>query len=1004
MNYFTGSIPSSIGNMSKELKYIYANNNLLTGIIPLEIIKLDHLIECYLQENFFSGSLPQDMGNMHTLQIFSAHFNKLSGRIPNSFFELHSLRQLFLHSNFLTGPVENIYNVSLQPSIATIDISSNLLTGKLPYNIFNAPYLQSFAAGTNCFTGTLPPEICNAESLNYLSLDGLNTAANCRNPLFPSFTGINTYSRTNDIQGGIPDCLFNMSHIKRIDLCGIGFRYSFPTDLVLSPSLVELSLSNNRISGHIPNSIQTRPWNILDLSYNQLTGTLVTNFAEYPSSSALFLVVNRLSGIIPQSLRYTQNISILEGNLFYCDIYRNPLPIYDSNYLIYSCGSSSLDTSLIIWFVLFAFVLAFLSLLAISYHQYDRWSKSKIISFCRELTFKIIAWFSVFSNIGDELRDCRNIWQFGLFVQQLRRFTFYLTVVIVVFVMPTFMLATVFSNSLTYEFTFYVSMAFISGQSVAFALLVLLILFLAFTTWLVNWEILAVFRGFLQEKTSVSTVSISFSILQRSPIEKIEDKRKFSHALTLTAVFVVNFLVVIPFDALYVIATINYSTTLVDVAQVAIALFKLLWIDFGINEIMQRVLRYHIPSTALNLEIRMHAKRSPNEIRMESRHTMFHVFLVLLNNIAFPCLVIMVISSNCFQNAIFSSTPINTSYTYLQCNTAFFRSDGNAVCIDASLQTVVTTFYPPFQYSYQCSSMFITNFTNIYLYMFAMVGFITPALKVAIKLLHSYLYSDLLNIPYEERTRLRKVIEYLLPPLLQPTYDELPSDLPILVDRNKLLVRTATFISILLTYGAAFGPLAIVICISIFISTVFEQVLIGRLLTLEKGKYGDRKFTYRQIINKETEGISENVAPMIWVMWPFVSLFYAFFIFDIQGSEVGWEPSIWATVLMAVTPILLWLLIKSYNKLTENIIIDFDKENTMSIMGKVVSTIFIVSRSIGEEYGKDSNVELMTNSSIFDNNVSVILNGDHDTTGDDSQISNPLWERNRLEGKIDSNL
>eukprot|EP01037_Dinobryon_pediforme_P027939 gene27939-31009_t len=156
--------------------------------------------------------------------------------------------------------------------------------------------------------------------------------------------------------------------------------------------------------------------------------------------------------------------------------------------------------------------------------------------------------------------------------------------------MPTFMLATAFSNSLTYEFTFYVSMAFISGQSVAFALLVLLILFLAFTTWLVNWEILAVFRGFLQEKTSVSTVSISFSILQRSPIEKIEDKRKFSHALTLTAVFVVNFLVVIPFDALYVIATINYSTTLVDVAQVAIALFKLLWIDFGINEIMQRVL------------------------------------------------------------------------------------------------------------------------------------------------------------------------------------------------------------------------------------------------------------------------------------------------------------------------------------------------------------------------------------------------------------------------------
>ena len=620
---------------------------------------------------------------------------------------------------------------------------------------------------------------------------------------------------------------------------------------------------------------------------------------------------------------------------------------------------------------------------------------------------KLLAWFSVFGNDGVELHDCRNIWRFGLFEQQLRKFTLNVTIVIIIVVMPVYMLSTTFSNSLTYEFSFFVSIAFIFGQSAAFALLATLMLFLAVTLWIFNKEILAVFNRMSTQKQNQQIAFFPFSIIQRSSVDKVEEKRKVSHLTNLTGIFLLNFLVVIPFDALYVIATINYSTDFVDLAQVALAMFKILWIDFGINEIMQRVLRYHIPSMALNLEIRMHAKRSPSEIRMESRHTMFHVFLVLLNNIAFPCFAIMVISSNCFQNAIFSSSPINTSYSYLICNDLFFQVDGNAICISGGIQTVVTTFYPPFQYSYQCSSMFIKNFTNIYLYMFAMVGFITPALKVAIKLLHSYLYSDLLNIPYEERTRFRKVIEYLLPPLLQPTYDELPSDLPILVDRNKLLVRTATFISILLTYGAAFGPLAIVICISIFISTVFEQVLIGRLLTLEKGKAGDRKFTYRQIINKETEGISENVAPMIWVMWPFVSLFYAFFIFDIQGSEVGWEPSIWAAVLMAVTPILLWAITKCYKKFLEKLIIEHYRENPDSFWGKTFLAIFIVNRNLGGGYEKDTHVELVESSSIYEGRVSVILSTDRDTYSDvlrSSQVLNPLREFNQVDEKSQSEI
>ena len=182
--------------MSSQLNYFYVSTNLLSGFIPTEMTKLYKLINCYLHENFLSGSLPQNLGDMIQVQIFSAHFNQLTGRIPTSIFRMKLLHQIYLQSNFLTGPVANIYNASEQKLLTTIDFSSNLLTGVIPISIFNARHLQSFVAGTNCFTGTLPAEICNAGRLNYLSLDGMNTAANCRNPLFPSFTGINSYSRT----------------------------------------------------------------------------------------------------------------------------------------------------------------------------------------------------------------------------------------------------------------------------------------------------------------------------------------------------------------------------------------------------------------------------------------------------------------------------------------------------------------------------------------------------------------------------------------------------------------------------------------------------------------------------------------------------------------------------------------------------------------------------------------------------------------------------------------
>ena len=988
-NYFSGSIPRSIANMT-TLKYFYVNTNLLSGSIPVEFTQLSRLVQCYLHENLLSGNLPIDMGNLTDMQIFAAYSNRLTGRIPSSMSQLGRLYQLFLQSNFFTGPVANIFNDTIQRVLATVDLSSNLLTGELPLDLFISRTLQSFSAGRNCFSGTLPSLLCKSQRLTFLSLDGMNTAANCRDLLFPSFTGITTYTRKNDLQGGIPDCLFNMSRIQTLDLCGIGFQYSFPKDLAVSPTLTDLSLSNNRITGFLPNSIQTRTWNSLDVSYNQLSGTLVTNFPTYPAYSALNLMVNRFSGFLPQSLRNFQNISVLEGNLFYCDNSRSSLPLNDPNYVVYSCGSSSLDTSLIIWCIFF-FIFAVFVLLVVASVQRDEFLRdSKTLQYLKSqlklLGMNIMRWLAIFWDDGERLKDCPSIYQFGLFSRQLRTFTLHMTFLIAVVLLPMYIVLTVLSyNTLTYEFTFFASMAFISGQSMAFAMMAFLMAFLAVMLWSLNREILAVFSTSENTNSDRSTLmSFTFSIFFQPSKANPEAKKHVSHMCALITVFMINFLIVVPFDALYVYATVNYSTTLVDIAQFALAFFKIIWIDFAVSEMMQRVLRYHHPSRANSLDARLQLTRSPAESNMESRHTVFHVFLVMLNNIAFPWLAILVISSNCLRDAIFTAAAIDTSYSYLLCNNMYLQVDGSAICTSRSSKTVVTTFNPPFQYSYQCSSMFITNFTNIYLYMFIMVGFITPALKVGITMLHSYLASMQLEASRTEKSRILKLVEFLVPPLLLPLQDEIPADLPILFDRNKFLVRMATFVSILLTYGVAFGPLAVVICISIFIYTYFEQILIGRLLTLETERGLRGQISYRQILNKETEGVWENMAPIVWIMWPFISLFYAFFVFDTQGSEVGWQPSLWGASFMAFTPLFLWAIVKIHAIFLQPILERVEKRNPNSFIVKAFSVVFVSDRAMIVD--RSVSIELPETYSVSENKVSVVM-CDRENNG---QAFNPL--------------
>ena len=80
---------------------------MFTGILPEHIGSIDSLKYLYLDNNQLSGEIPQSMGDLKVLRWLSIYNNELSGQIPENICNLYendlgseiSFRALFHHND-----------------------------------------------------------------------------------------------------------------------------------------------------------------------------------------------------------------------------------------------------------------------------------------------------------------------------------------------------------------------------------------------------------------------------------------------------------------------------------------------------------------------------------------------------------------------------------------------------------------------------------------------------------------------------------------------------------------------------------------------------------------------------------------------------------------------------------------------------------------------------------------------------------------------------------------
>ncbi|KAJ0453662.1 putative protein kinase RLK-Pelle-LRR-XII-1 family [Helianthus annuus] len=271
-NQLGGVLPSSLGNYSSKLSYLWWDNNYLSGSIPSSIGNLLGLTRISLVRNRFTGMIPESIGKLQNLQELYLFYNHFSGVIPRSIGNLSLLTKVSLAGNSLEGTIPS--TIGSWKKVIALELQMNKLSGSVPKELFQLSSLSiSLSLSRNNLSGVLPQEIGNLKRLGILDFSN------------------------NHFTGELPSSLSSCTRLEYLDLSSNLFYGSMPESL---KGLQYVDLSQNNFSGHISTYLQKIPLRYLNLSYNNFEGEVPVK-GVFANTSAMSVIGNtRLCGGVPE--------------------------------------------------------------------------------------------------------------------------------------------------------------------------------------------------------------------------------------------------------------------------------------------------------------------------------------------------------------------------------------------------------------------------------------------------------------------------------------------------------------------------------------------------------------------------------------------------------------------------------------------------------------------------------------------------------------------------------
>ncbi|GJP37169.1 hypothetical protein CLOM_g21605 [Closterium sp. NIES-68] len=287
------------------------------GSLSAALGELTHLTSLRISHHTLSGSLPHSLSLLTNLVFLDLGSNRhLSGPIPCSLYTISSLQELNLQENNLTGALIPDSSASiLSPSLESLDVGGNALSGPIPASIGGLTSLCHLALDRNELQGRMPRQLGALWMLRELLLQG-NLLQGDLTALAARFDPPAAAAAAAAVAAGSGAVSAAARSSPPTALWGLGGLFPLLTSLDLSsnqlcgnihtlsplpPTLSVFNTSFNQLSGSIP-PISNRSACAVGVSHNRITGTLDEMLSGRPRLKVLRVSHNQISGTIPATL------------------------------------------------------------------------------------------------------------------------------------------------------------------------------------------------------------------------------------------------------------------------------------------------------------------------------------------------------------------------------------------------------------------------------------------------------------------------------------------------------------------------------------------------------------------------------------------------------------------------------------------------------------------------------------------------------------------------------
>ncbi|KAM0887182.1 hypothetical protein ACQ4PT_029226 [Festuca glaucescens] len=326
------AMPGFLGSF-QSLTYLNLSNMGFNGIIPPQLGNLSKLVHLDIANDYsYSYQYSKDISWLARLQSLE-HLNmasvNLSG-VDDWFHTVNALPNLgvlvlsFCNLNMSNAPSSLVHhNLTV---LEELDLSGNHLNSLSAPNWFwDVISLKSLNLAHCELSGTFPDELGNLTLLETLDISSNHingmmpgTLQNMCNLISLSLSGNNISGDIREVIDRIPSCSWkNLQELKLVGANIASTTLQFVSNL---SSLSMLEVSDNQLSGSVPVEIgMLTNLSCLDLSNNNLSGSLPVEIGVLTKLTDLWLGYNNLSGVISEDhlsgLMNLRSIDLSHNNL-----------------------------------------------------------------------------------------------------------------------------------------------------------------------------------------------------------------------------------------------------------------------------------------------------------------------------------------------------------------------------------------------------------------------------------------------------------------------------------------------------------------------------------------------------------------------------------------------------------------------------------------------------------------------------------------------------------------